>query len=71
MDYYRSYEYQKYYIKKHYEKNRESILEHKRQKYKCGCGSVVNLGDLSKHLRTQKHKNFINSLQTLDITVSI
>ena len=58
MDYYRSYEYQKFYAKKHYEKNRENILEHKRQKYKCACGSVVNLGDLAKHKRTQKHQLF-------------
>jgi hypothetical protein len=68
MEYYRSYDYQKYYIKKYYQKNRETILEHKKQKVYCGCGSVIKIGNISKHQRTQKHQLFVN---TLDICVGL
>jgi hypothetical protein len=64
----RTYEYQKYFMKKYYDKNRESILAYKRQKYNCGCGSIICVGDIAKHKRTRKHQSFMN---TLNVCVSI
>ena len=60
--YSRTYQYQKIFIKKYYEKNRESILEYKRQKYNCGCGSCVSIGDKAKHNKTKRHMSFEISL---------
>lgn len=65
--YSKTYEYQKYFMRKYYHENRESILEYKKQKVHCSCGSVICLGDVRKHQRTKKHKSFEISL--LDITV--
>lgn len=68
MEYYRSYHYQKHFIKKYYEKNKESILENAKIKYVCDCGSYIRISDKSKHQRSKKHQLF---MKTLDICVSI
>lgn len=69
--YSRTYEYQKHFIKKYYEKNRDSILEKAKEKYICDCGSYIRISDKSKHQRSKKHQNFINSHETLDVCISI
>jgi hypothetical protein len=66
--YSRTYEYQKHYTKKYYEKNKHAILEHKAQKYICGCGSFIRVGDKAIHNRTKKHQLF---MKTLDVCVSL
>jgi len=62
MEYYRSYEYNKFFIKKYYEKNRDSILEKAKEKYMCGCNSCIRISDKAKHEKTRKHKLFEISL---------
>lgn len=39
--------------------NKERISEIKRRKVICKCGSIITKGNVSTHLRTKKHKNFI------------
>ena len=60
--YYKSYHYQKHFIKRYYEKNRDSILEKAKEKYICDCGSYIRISDKAKHQRTWKHKLFEISL---------
>lgn len=67
----RSYEYQKYYIKTYYEKNKEYIRAHAREKILCECGSKICRADLSVHKRSQKHQNYLKSFETLNICISI
>jgi hypothetical protein len=42
------------------EKNKEKIKKRKTEKFTCECGSIIQRGDKSKHMRTQKHIKFIN-----------
>jgi hypothetical protein len=42
--------------------NREKVSEQQKQPYTCECGSIVRIGDKSKHFRTQKHQHFENTL---------
>ena len=42
-----------------YHKNKDDILAKQCQKMTCECGSEFRKSDLSKHLKTQKHCNFI------------
>jgi hypothetical protein len=51
------------YHKKLYEKNREKILEKRKEKVECPCGSVVCRGSLTAHKKTQKHQNWEKTLQ--------
>jgi hypothetical protein len=46
-----------------YEKNKEAILDTAKVKITCECGSIICKGDKSRHLKTIKHKNFIESKQ--------
>ena len=47
--------------KEYYEKNRDKMSEKKKEKIICECGSKLRKSDLSQHLKTKKHINFINS----------
>jgi hypothetical protein len=58
MEYYRSYEYNKFFIKRYYEKNRDTILEKAKEKYMCDCGSYIRISDKAKHEKTRKHQLF-------------
>ena len=42
------------------EANREYILEKKKEKYTCECGSIIVSSIKARHLKTQKHINFMN-----------
>jgi hypothetical protein len=68
--YSRTYEYQKYFMKKYYNKNRESILAYKKQKYNCDCGSYICIGDKAKHNKTKKHIDFIKSTEITSLNIS-
>jgi hypothetical protein len=52
--------------KQHYEANKDKLLEYKNnrniEKHICICGSSYTLCHKSRHERTQKHINFIESL---------
>jgi len=49
--------------KESYEKNKEKILEKRKEKIQCQCGSIVRRSDLSIHKKTQKHQNYLKTLQ--------
>jgi len=44
-----------------YHKNKDDILEKQCQKMTCECGSEFRKVDLSKHLKTKKHCDFIQN----------
>jgi len=46
--------------KEWYEKNKDKILEDKRSKYTCECGSICRHDVKAKHFRTKKHINYLN-----------
>jgi hypothetical protein len=48
--------------KKYYENNKEKINEKRNEKVECQCGSIVRKGDIKRHENSQKHKNFMLSL---------
>lgn len=50
-------------IKNYYEKNKYKIEEMGKVKVKCECGSLFRKSDLSRHLKTKKHQNYINNLE--------
>jgi flagellar basal body-associated protein FliL len=43
-------------------KDKEKISEKHKEKVECQCGSIVCKGDIKRHEKTQKHKNFMLSL---------
>ena len=45
--------------KEYYQNNRVEILQKKKQKLTCACGSVVTKGNMLRHCRTKKHMVFI------------
>ena len=49
------------YKKEYYEKNKDEIKEKKKQKYTCDCDSTITKDSKSKHEKSKKHQNFINS----------
>ena len=48
--------------KEYRDANKELILQRKKTKVECECGSVVNINDLARHKRSQKHQNYISTL---------
>ena len=45
-----------------YQKNREAILEQKKQRGICECGSKIRLSDKPSHIRSQKHIKLIKNI---------
>ena len=52
--------------KEYYEKNKEIVLEKASEKVTCVCGCVINKCHLPRHMRTQKHLNFL-AQQTTEV----
>ncbi len=50
--------------KEYYETNKEKILQQKKQKITCECGSVVQYSEKARHAKSIKHKNYIKHLPT-------
>jgi hypothetical protein len=48
--------------KGYYEKNKEKINEKIKEKYTCICGSIIRHGGKSEHERTQRHINYISTI---------
>jgi len=44
-------------MKEYYKNNKEKI----KQKITCVCGSVINYGEKSQHIKTKKHQNYIST----------
>jgi hypothetical protein len=49
--------------KQYYEDNKDQINEDSKQKCNCECGSVFRRVDKSRHERTLKHKNYLETIQ--------
>lgn len=47
--------------KQYYEQNKEHIAEQSKQKFTCECGSKYRHTSKSRHLKTQRHKNFLQA----------
>jgi len=47
--------------KQYYPKNKLKIAEKGKLKMTCECGSVFRKSDKARHLKSKKHKNFVNS----------
>ena len=45
------------------ERKERSYKLHNR-KYNCDCGSIINRGDISKHIKTKKHQAYLNQLNS-------
>jgi hypothetical protein len=50
-----------------YQKNREKILEKQKQTFVCECGAEVRCSGKAEHLRSTKHKHYVESLQSLNL----
>ena len=48
--------------KEYYEANKEKISEYKKQPYICECGSTITIHGKYRHLKTQKHTKYSNSI---------
>jgi hypothetical protein len=48
-------------LKEWYIDSREQLLEQRKIKIECECGSVVRKSDISTHRKSIKHQNYINS----------
>lgn len=55
-------EYEKEYKKENHILNKELFSQQKKEKYTCDCGSIIRIADKSRHLKTKKHQDYINSL---------
>lgn len=47
-----------------YEKNKERMLKEQAEKIVCECGSIISIGNKLRHLKTKKHLNYLNSINT-------
>ena len=48
--------------KKYYEKNQEQILKKHSTKFNCECGGRYTYGHKARHLKTNKHKNYLETV---------
>lgn len=48
-----------------YQKNKEKILEKQKQIFVCDCGAQVRCSGKAEHLRSTKHKNYIDTLNNI------
>jgi hypothetical protein len=48
--------------KEWYEDNKDQIIEKRKEKVECQCGSIVRKFGIKEHQKSQKHKNFMLSL---------
>ncbi len=55
-------EYYKGYSKKYYEQNKEKIEEKYELNIVCDCGCTIQKGCFSRHLKSKKHAQMINSI---------
>ena len=46
---------------------KKQIKEKQKIKIECECGSKICKGDLSKHLKTKKHINYINNINKINL----
>ena len=49
--------------KEYYQNNKEQIKEQCKEKYTCDCGSIIQKDSKSKHLKSDKHNDYITNLK--------
>ena len=47
--------------KQYYENNKQELSEKRKIKIECECGALVRKTDISRHRKSTKHQNYINS----------
>jgi hypothetical protein len=47
-------------VREYYNTNKDTILEKAKEKRVCECGALVRKHGLHRHLRTEKHKSYVN-----------
>ena len=52
------------YKKKFYQENKNEILEKKKIKINCSCGSVIRKEDKARHFKSKKHKDYEETLKS-------
>ena len=53
----------KEYHKDYYQDNKVQILERMKEIFTCSCGSTIAFSSLSRHIRTKKHKKYIDNIK--------
>jgi len=53
-------EYYKEWNKQYRENNKEKIKQYKNEKFNCECGGKYTTANKVRHMKSRKHKNFIN-----------
>lgn len=48
--------------KENYNKNKEQISIKRKQTYTCDCGSIIQMGEKSRHNKTGIHKKYLDSI---------
>ena len=51
-------------MKEYREKNKEQVSQQKKQKITCECGSVITRQMRTRHAKSIKHKNYIDTIIT-------
>ena len=63
-------EYQKEYIKNYYQNNKQYLIEYKKQKQNCICSGKYTNSNKHNHLKSNKHIDFINKMETSSFTTT-
>ena len=58
------------YNKTYYYKNRKKMLAYLSAKVKCPCGCSVSRGNMKSHLKTEKHKKHLSTINQNNTPVS-
>tara|TARA_R110001606_G_scaffold286869_1_gene435038 strand:+ start:10 stop:603 length:594 start_codon:yes stop_codon:yes gene_type:complete len=56
-------DYYKEYYKEYNEEHKEQLREQKKKNFDCVCGARITNGGKSQHFKTQKHQNYVDSLE--------
>ena len=49
----------------YYQQNKVQILERMKEIFTCECGSTIAISSLSRHIRTKKHKKYIDNINEI------
>jgi hypothetical protein len=52
-------------FKEYRQENKDKIKEYKSQPFTCECGSIFRIDVKSRHLKSQKHINYLNHLESI------
>lgn len=58
------------YNKTYYYKHRKALLMYLCTKVKCKCGSTISKGNIYGHLKTEKHKKYLRTIEQSETPIS-